>query len=54
MGLANRNGLLLIGYGQTIIKILMVALMTEVLQLSGGARVLEIDTGSGYAATVPG
>lgn len=51
---AYRDGPLPIGYGQTISQPLMVALMTELLQLSGGERVLEIGTGSGYAAAVLG
>ena len=37
-----------IGMGQTISQPLMVALMTQALQLSGKERVLEIGTGSGY------
>lgn len=47
-----------IGLGQTISQPLMVATMTEALDLSGdpeqGERVLEIGTGSGYAAAVLG
>lgn len=41
-----------IGDGQTISQPLMVALMTEALKLTGGERVLEIGTGSGYQAAV--
>lgn len=41
-----------IAQGQTISQPYIVALMTEALQLSGGERVLEIGTGSGYAAAV--
>ncbi|MCK4800484.1 MAG: protein-L-isoaspartate(D-aspartate) O-methyltransferase [Anaerolineales bacterium] len=41
-----------IGYGQTISQPFIVALMTEVLQLEKGDRVLEIGTGSGYQAAV--
>jgi protein-L-isoaspartate(D-aspartate) O-methyltransferase len=41
-----------IGQGQTISQPYMVALMTEALALSAGDRVLEIGTGSGYAAAV--
>ena len=41
-----------IGYGQTISQPYIVALMTEVLQLKPGNRVLEIGTGSGYQAAV--
>ena len=37
-----------IAMGQTISQPLMVALMTQALQLSGKERVLEIGTGSGY------
>jgi protein-L-isoaspartate(D-aspartate) O-methyltransferase len=38
--------------GQTISQPYIVALMTEALALEGGERVLEIGTGSGYAAAV--
>jgi protein-L-isoaspartate(D-aspartate) O-methyltransferase len=38
--------------GQTISQPYIVAYMTEALQLSGTERVLEIGTGSGYAAAV--
>jgi protein-L-isoaspartate(D-aspartate) O-methyltransferase len=38
--------------GQTISQPYIVALMTEALELKGGERVLEIGTGSGYAAAV--
>jgi protein-L-isoaspartate(D-aspartate) O-methyltransferase len=38
--------------GQTISQPYIVALMTEALDLQGGERVLEIGTGSGYAAAV--
>jgi protein-L-isoaspartate(D-aspartate) O-methyltransferase len=38
--------------GQTISQPYIVALMTEALGLKGGERVLEIGTGSGYAAAV--
>lgn len=38
--------------GQTISQPYMVALMTEALQINEGDRVLEIGTGSGYAAAV--
>ncbi|QBD82073.1 protein-L-isoaspartate(D-aspartate) O-methyltransferase [Ktedonosporobacter rubrisoli] len=41
-----------IGMGQTISQPLMVALMTQALQLSGQERVLEIGTGSGYQTAV--
>jgi protein-L-isoaspartate(D-aspartate) O-methyltransferase len=38
--------------GQTISQPYIVALMTEALELQAGERVLEIGTGSGYAAAV--
>jgi protein-L-isoaspartate(D-aspartate) O-methyltransferase len=41
-----------IGAGQTISQPYMVALMTEALQLSGGEKILEIGTGSGYQTAV--
>ena len=41
-----------IGYGQTISQPYIVALMTELLELREGDRVLEIGTGSGYQAAV--
>jgi len=41
-----------IGYGQTISQPFIVALMTDLLDLSPNARVLEIGTGSGYQAAV--
>lgn len=41
-----------IGEGQTISQPYIVALMTELLQLSGNERVLEIGTGSGYQAAI--
>jgi protein-L-isoaspartate(D-aspartate) O-methyltransferase len=41
-----------IGHGQTISQPFIVALMTELLDLAPGARVLEIGTGSGYQAAV--
>jgi len=43
---------LLIGEGQTISQPYIVALMTEVLELSGDEKVLEIGTGSGYQAAI--
>ena len=39
-------------FGQTISQPYMVALMTELLDLSGDERVLEIGTGSGYHSAV--
>lgn len=41
-----------IGEGQTISQPFIVAYMIEALELSGGEKVLEIGTGSGYAAAV--
>jgi protein-L-isoaspartate(D-aspartate) O-methyltransferase len=41
-----------IAEGQTISQPYIVAMMTEALELEGGERVLEIGTGSGYAAAV--
>lgn len=41
-----------IGGGQTISQPYMVAYMIAALQLNGGGRVLDIGTGSGYAAAV--
>lgn len=41
-----------IGHEQTISQPLMVAMMTEALQLQGHERVLEIGTGSGYQAAI--
>jgi protein-L-isoaspartate(D-aspartate) O-methyltransferase len=44
-----------IGEGQTISQPSLVALMTELLELKGPERVLEVGTGSGYqAAILPG
>ncbi|RME77442.1 MAG: protein-L-isoaspartate(D-aspartate) O-methyltransferase [Chloroflexi bacterium] len=41
-----------IGYGQTISQPYIVALMTELLDLQPGEKVLEIGTGSGYQAAI--
>ncbi|MBU1230783.1 MAG: protein-L-isoaspartate(D-aspartate) O-methyltransferase [Proteobacteria bacterium] len=41
-----------IGEGQTISQPYIVALMTELLQVGAGMKVLEIGTGSGYQAAV--
>jgi len=41
-----------IGYGQTISQPIVVAIMTEALELHGHERVLEIGTGSGYQAAI--
>ncbi len=48
------DGPLPIGAGQTISQPYIVALMTEALDLEGGEAVLDIGTGSGYAAAVLG
>ena len=50
--LAYVNRPLPIGYGQTISQPYIVALMTELLDVHPGDRVLEIGTGSGYQAAV--
>ena len=50
--LAYEDGPLPIGEGQTISQPYIVALMTELLQLKGKERVLEIGTGSGYQAAI--
>ena len=49
---AYENEPLPIGSGQTISQPLIVAMMTEALQLQGGEKVLEVGTGSGYQAAV--
>lgn len=41
-----------IGYSQTISQPYIVALMTELLQIQPGAKVLEVGAGSGYQAAV--
>ncbi|MEW6556305.1 MAG: protein-L-isoaspartate(D-aspartate) O-methyltransferase [Elusimicrobiota bacterium] len=41
-----------IGYGQTISQPYIVALMTQLLNLKGNEKVLEIGTGSGYQAAI--
>jgi len=46
------NTALLIGYGQTISQPLIVAHMTELLEIDPGDKILEIGTGSGYQAAV--
>ena len=51
-GAAYEDSPLPIGEGQTISQPYMVALMTELLALTGSSRVLEIGTGSGYQAAV--
>jgi protein-L-isoaspartate(D-aspartate) O-methyltransferase len=49
---AYRDGALRIGEGQTISQPWIVACMAALLQLRGEERVLEVGTGSGYAAAV--
>ena len=49
---AYEDGPLSIGEGQTISQPYIVALMCEILHLGGDDRVLDIGTGSGYAAAV--
>ncbi len=51
-GLAYDDGPLPIGEGQTISQPYVVALMAEAVELGGNDRVLEVGTGSGYAAAV--
>ena len=53
-GLAYADGPLPIGHGQTISQPFIVALMTQLLGLNGGEKVLEVGTGSGYQAAVLG
>jgi protein-L-isoaspartate(D-aspartate) O-methyltransferase len=50
--LAYSDGPLPIGNGQTISQPYIVALMSELLELKGDEKVLEIGTGSGYQAAV--
>lgn len=49
---AFEDGPLPIGKGQTISQPYIVALMTELLELAGTERVLEVGTGSGYQTAV--
>ncbi len=51
-GVAYDDNALPIGDGQTISQPYMVAVMTELLELAGDEKVLEIGTGSGYQAAV--
>jgi len=50
--LAYADGPLPIGNGQTISQPYIVALMTQLLELTGAEKVLEIGTGSGYQAAI--
>lgn len=49
---AYSDGALRIEMGQTISQPYIVALMTELLQLQGDEKILEVGTGSGYQAAV--
>ncbi len=51
-GLAYANRPLPIGHGQTISQPYIVAVMTDLLGLRPGDRVLEVGTGSGYQAAI--
>lgn len=51
-GSAYGNFPLPIGHGQTISQPYIVAIMTELLEIAPGSRVLEVGTGSGYQAAV--
>ena len=50
--MAYQNIPLPIGHGQTISQPYMVARMTELLELRGNEKVLEVGTGSGYQAAI--
>jgi protein-L-isoaspartate(D-aspartate) O-methyltransferase len=50
--MAYTDGPLPIGHGQTISQPYIVALMTELLELTGEENVLEVGSGSGYQAAV--
>jgi len=52
LDLAYNDHPLPIGYGQTISQPYIVAVMTEMLELQAGDKVLEIGTGSAYQAAV--
>lgn len=54
LGLAYNDHPLPIGYGQTISQPSLVALMTQLLGIDAGDRVLEVGTGSGYQAAILG
>jgi protein-L-isoaspartate(D-aspartate) O-methyltransferase len=49
---AYNNAPLPIGFGQTISQPTMVAIMTELLRVEPGDRILEVGTGSGYQAAI--
>jgi len=50
--IAYLNRPLPIGYGQTISQPYIVALMTDLIKVKAGDKVLEIGTGSGYQAAI--
>ena len=50
--LAYQDKPLPIGHEQTISQPFIIAIMTEALELTGGEKVLEIGTGSGYQAAI--
>src|SRR6266550_6622197 len=50
--IAYEDRALSIGMGQTISQPLIVATMTQALQLHGNERILEIGTGSGYQTAI--
>ena len=52
LSMAYADNPLPIGYGQTISQPYIVALMTEMLKIEPGHKVLEVGTGSGYHAAV--
>jgi protein-L-isoaspartate(D-aspartate) O-methyltransferase len=54
VGQAYEDHPLPIGYGQTISQPYIVALMTQLLKIKRGDKVLEIGTGSGYQAAILG
>jgi protein-L-isoaspartate(D-aspartate) O-methyltransferase len=49
---AYRDGAVRIGEGQTMSQPWIVACMAQLLELTGGEKVLEVGTGSGYGAAV--
>src|ERR671914_1916490 len=51
-GRAYRDGAVRIGEGQTMSQPWIVACMAQLLELDGSETVLEVGTGSGYAAAV--